>query len=473
MELHFHGAAGEVTGSCHLIKLGRYQILLDCGLIQGSRLSESRNEQAFPFEPSEIDAVILSHAHIDHSGRLPLLVKRGFSGPIYAQNATKSLCRIMLKDAAFLNEKDAEWENKKRERKGLKLVEPLYDRPDAVKAMRQFRAKPYDEKVTALPGIKFRFRDAGHILGSSIVELFLDQNSVSRKIVFSGDLGQGNMPILRNPVTVEQADLVLMESTYGNRLHRDFDATLQELKEIFTSASKSHGNIIIPSFAVGRTQLLLYLFSKYSKDWGLNDWHIFLDSPMAIEATEVYDQYANLYDKEATSLWSNNGLYDRLPNLHFCRTTNQSMALNRIDSGAIIIAGSGMCTGGRIKHHLKNNIWRKNCHLIVPGFQAAGTIGRALVDGAKHIRLWAETIKVAAKVHTIGGLSAHADQRELIGWYGNFKNQPPLILVHGEETALDALLIKLQDKTNAKLRIAREGMAINLVDMRTLKEKEH
>lgn len=469
MELHFHGAAGEVTGSCHLIKLGRYQILLDCGLIQGSRLSESRNQQAFPFEPGDIDAVILSHAHIDHSGRLPLLVKRGFSGPIYAQNATKSLCRIMLKDAAFLNEKDAEWENKKRERKGLKLVQPLYDRADAVNAMRQFRAKPYDQTVTMLPGIKFRLQDAGHILGSSIVELWLDKNGVSRKIVFSGDLGQGNMPILRNPVSVQQADLVLMESTYGNRLHRDFKDTLQELKDIFISANKTNGNVIIPSFAVGRTQLLLYLFSKYSKDWGIDNWHIFLDSPMAIEATEVYDQYGNLYDKEASSLWSNNGLYKRLPNLHFCRTTNQSMALNRIDSGAIIIAGSGMCTGGRIKHHLKNNIWRKNCHLIVPGFQAAGTIGRALVDGASRIRLWSETVKVSAKVHTIGGLSAHADQGELIDWYSGFKNQPALILVHGEELALDTLLIELQDKTNAKIRIARPDTVMDLTTMHTLK----
>ncbi|MFT5658739.1 MAG: metallo-beta-lactamase family protein [Gammaproteobacteria bacterium] len=470
MELHFYGAAGEVTGSCHLIKLNGYRILLDCGLIQGGRTSEAQNEEPFPFDTKDIDAVILSHAHIDHSGRIPLLVKRGFTGPIYAQKATKSLCRIMLKDAAFLNEKDAEWENKKRQRKGLSLVQPLYDRDDAKAAMRQFRALPYEKITTIVPGIKVRLQDAGHILGSSIVELWLEDKGVSRKIVFSGDLGQSNMPILRNPVMIEEADLVLMESTYGDRLHRPFEATLLELKDIFTAANKSSGNIVIPSFAVGRTQLLLYLLSQYSSEWGLDNWHIFLDSPMAIEATEVYDQYTDLYDQEATSLWRNNGLYNRLPNLHFCRTTNQSMAINRIESGAIIIAGSGMCTGGRIKHHLKNNIWRKNCHLIIPGFQAAGTTGRALVDGARRIRLWAETVKVSAQIHTIGGLSAHADQKELIDWYNSFKNQPPLMLVHGEEKALDALLIKLQDKTNAKVRIARPRMAINLVNMNIFNE---
>jgi metallo-beta-lactamase family protein len=468
MELHFHGATEEVTGSCHLIKLGGYQVLLDCGLIQGSIGNESRNEQDFPFNPKEIDAVVLSHAHIDHSGRLPLLVKRGFTGPIYSQQATKSLCRIMLKDAAFLNEKEAEWENKKRERKGLKLVQPLYDRTDAICTMKQFRAKAYDEEFTVLPGIKVRFNDAGHILGSSIIELWLEQKGQSRKLVFSGDLGQSNMPILRNPATVKDADLVLMESTYGDRLHRPFNDTLSELSELFSAPNLARGNIIIPSFAVGRTQLLLFLFSKYAHEWGLDNWHIFLDSPMAIEATEVYDQYTNLYDKETSSLWHESGLYRRLPNLHFCRTTNQSMAINRISAGAIIIAGSGMCTGGRIKHHLKNNIWRKNCQIIIPGFQAAGTLGRSIVDGAKTIRLWGETINVAAKVHTIGGLSAHADQQELINWYQQFKQQPPLMLVHGELIALDALATKVREKTKANVRIARKNMIMDLVNMQLL-----
>ncbi|NNE62672.1 MAG: MBL fold metallo-hydrolase [Gammaproteobacteria bacterium] len=462
MELHFFGAAGEVTGSCHLIKLGQYQILLDCGLIQGSRVNEARNEQPFPFNPKEIDAVILSHAHIDHSGRLPLLVKRGFSGPIYAQQATKVLCRVMLKDAAFLNEKDAEWENKKRERKGLSPVVALYDRTDAIATMRQFRAKPYGEIISVLPGIRFRFQDAGHILGSSIIELWLDRNSLSRKIVFSGDLGQDGMPILRDPASIESADLVLMESTYGNRMHRSFDATLEELREIFTASNHSRGNIIIPSFAVGRTQQLLYLFSKYAKDWNIAKWHIFLDSPMAIEATEVHDRFTDLYDSEAARLWRDNGLYRSLPNLHFSRTTNQSMAINRISAGAIIIAGSGMCTGGRIKHHLKNNIWRKKCQVIIPGFQAAGTIGRALVDGARHIRLWGETIKVSAKIHTIGGLSAHADQRELLRWLGGFKNRPPVVLVHGESEALQTLAAEIRSTVKSNVHIADYGMSINL-----------
>jgi metallo-beta-lactamase family protein len=463
MKLHFYGGAGEVTGSCYLIETGSHRLLMDCGLVQGGRNAEARNEKPFPFDPRTIDAVVLSHAHIDHSGRLPLLVKQGFSGPIYAQKATKSLCRIMLKDAAFLNEKGAEWDNRKRERKGLDRIKPLYTHQDAIAAMRLFRAQRYDELLSILPGIKVRFRDAGHILGSSIIELFLEEQGVSRKLVFSGDLGQKNMPIIRNPEIIDEADLLLLESTYGDRLHRPFESTLEELKGIFTQANRESGNIIIPAFTVGRTQQLLYLFSKHAKEWDLEKWHIFLDSPMAIEATEVHDRYTRLYNRETTELWHNRGLYRRLPNLRFCRTTNQSMALNQVRSGAIIIAGSGMCTGGRIKHHLKNNIWRKNCHLIIPGFQAKGTIGRAIVDGADYIRLWGETIKVAAKVHTVGGLSAHADQDGLVDWYKGFKSQPPVMLVHGEEVALNGLAERLCKETDALVRVARLGETIDLV----------
>ena len=410
MEIQFVGATKEVTGSCHLLKVGGHKILLDCGLIQGRRKDEARNREPFPFNPGEIDAVVLSHAHIDHSGRIPLLVKAGFKGPVYTQKASRDLCRIMLKDSGYLQEKDAEWDNRKRERKGLSLVEPLYTLDDAQVAMHQFKGIDYNVKKKILPGIMLRFRDAGHILGSAIVELWLEENGVKRKIVFSGDLGNAGEPILRDPTMIDEADLVLMESTYGDRLHRSREATWEEIHEIASTIKNKSGNILIPAFAVGRSQGIIYTFGKNYLDWELDRWEVFLDSPMAIEATEVYVRHSDLYDEEASELWRHAKEKPLLPNLRLTRTANQSMRLNKIHSGAIIIAGSGMCTGGRIRHHLKHNIWRSDCHVIIVGFQARGTTGRALVDGADSIKLWGETIRVAAKIHTVGGLSAHADQ---------------------------------------------------------------
>ena len=398
MHVQFHGAAGEVTGSCHLVTVGEQKILLDCGMIQGRHADEARNTEPFSFDPSSIDAVVLSHSHIDHSGRIPYLVKCGFSGPVYTHKASRDLCRIMLKDSAHLNEKETEWENKKRQRKGLKLIEPLYSVQDAQLAMRQFKGIEYGQKKNITPGITLRLSDAGHILGSSIVELWLEEKGVRRKLVFSGDLGSPGRPILHDPTYIQEADLVLMESTYGDRLHRSDDETNQEVDEIFRLAAKGSGNVLIPAFAVGRTQHLLYEFAKHYDDWNLHRWQIFLDSPMAIEATEVYTRHTELYDIEAAQLWQKNKQQTLLPNLHFTRTTNQSMHLNLVRSGAIIIAGSGMCTGGRIKHHLKHNVWRKDCHIIIVGYQAYGTLGRLLVDGAKNIRLWGETMRVKATI---------------------------------------------------------------------------
>ena len=463
MYIEFHGAAGEVTGSCHLISVAGRRVLLDCGMVQGSRKSEARNALPFPFDPASIDAVILSHSHIDHSGRIPFLVKSGFNGPVYTQKASRDLCRIMLKDSAYLNEREAEWENRKRERKGLKLVEPFYTVQDAQAAMRQFKGIAYDVKTKIVPGITLRLSDAGHILGSSIIELWLEENGVQRKLVFSGDLGTPNKPILQDPNFIESADLVIMESTYGDRLHRSAEETEKEIIEIFSQAEKAKGNILIPAFAVGRTQRLLYEFAKHYSDWNLDRWHIFLDSPMAIEATEVYTRHTELYDAESAELWQKNKQRPLLPNLHLCRTANQSMQLNSIRSGAIIIAGSGMCTGGRIKHHLKHNAWRKHCHIVIVGYQAQNTLGRLLVDGAKHIKLWGETIRVKAKIHTIGGLSAHADQSGLMDWYGHFKNRPPLVLVHGETNSMQVLSERIQVEPGARVHTARPGERIDLL----------
>jgi metallo-beta-lactamase family protein len=465
IEVQFHGAAEEVTGSCHLVTVGEKRLLLDCGLIQGRAKDEERNRKAFPFDPQSIDAVVLSHAHIDHSGRLPMLVKAGFTGSVYTHRASRDLCRIMLKDSAFLNEKDVEWENRKRLRKGLKPVEALYTVEDAQLAMSHFKGLVYDKKVRILPNVTLCLRDAGHILGSAIVELWLEDEGQTRKLVFSGDMGRPGMPILQDPTFIEQADLVIMESTYGDRLHRSWEETQAEIQNVVKNTSNSKGNILIPSFAVGRTQEILYMLARHYNDWHLDRWQVFLDSPLAIEATRIFTRHSDLFDKDMAELWTQNRADSILPNLHISRTSNQSIALNRVRSGAIIIAGSGMCSGGRIKQHLKHNIWRRECHVIITGFQARGTLGRTLVDGAKYIRLWGETVRVAATIHTIGGLSAHADRHGLQQWYAHFEGRPPVVLVHGETDALESLAGTLQNETGAPVTIAKRGQQIDLLKL--------
>ncbi|MCB1748964.1 MAG: MBL fold metallo-hydrolase [Gammaproteobacteria bacterium] len=463
MDIQFLGATGEVTGSCHLLTVRGQRILLDCGLLQGARKDEARNREPFPFDPRAIDAVVLSHSHIDHSGRLPLLVKRGYRGPVYTQHAALDLCRIMLRDAAFIAEKDAEWENRKRERKGLEPVTPLYDRRDAERAMSRFEGLAYGTPLEILPGVTLTLHDAGHILGSAIVELCLHENGEERRLVFSGDLGHRGAEILRDPARLTQADLVVLESTYGDRLHRSHDETLREMHDVLDQARRSHGHVLIPAFAVGRTQDLLYLLGKYRAAWGVDHWPIYLDSPLAIEATEIYLRHTELYDDEARARFQAERHLVDLPNLHFSRTAQQSMALNRLKQAAIIIAGSGMCNGGRIRHHLKHNAWRHDCHIVIVGFQARGTLGRQLVDGARHIRLWGETIRVAAHVHTLGGFSAHADQHGLVEWYRHFRGAPPVVLVHGEPDAQATLAAKLTDDAGARdVRIAAYAERVDL-----------
>ena len=332
--------------------------------------------------------------------------------------------------------------------------------------MRRIRAVDYDSEQEILPGVRFRLRDAGHILGSAVVELWLREDGLERKLVFSGDLGHRGAPILREPSVVEDADLVVMESTYGDRLHRDWQSTWDEMGEVLAEAAAANGNILIPSFAVGRTQELLYGFLRNFDAWNVARWEVFLDSPMAIAATEVYTQHPNLYDADARLTQQGHGNPFRLPNLHLSQTAKQSMAINRINSGAMIIAGSGMCTGGRIRHHLKHNVWRSNCHLIFVGFQARGTLGRKLVDGAHEISLWGERIRVAAKVHTIGGFSAHADQAGLLDWYGHFRNRPKVALVHGEPEAMECLQSELTRRYQASVFSPAAGTVIDLEELR-------
>lgn len=466
MRLVFHGAARQVTGSCHLLEVGNRRVLVDCGLVQGSPKEELANKAEFPFDPASIDAVILTHAHIDHSGRLPLLYRRGFRGPVFTHEATADLAGIMLRDAAFINEKDAETESRKRARRGEDAVEPLYTVKDAEDCVGQFEGIGYNQPVQVADGVKLRLQDAGHILGSSVAEIWLQENGVKRKLVFSGDLGHKGVPLLRDPAVIEEADLVVCESTYGDRCHRDWESTRAELGGIFRSAEQAKGNILIPSFAIGRTQELLHFFGEHYKDWGIDRWQIFLDSPLAIKATQIYAKHWELYEKEDGSRVRQTRF--RLPNLHFSETAEQSRALNDRESGAIIIAGSGMCTGGRIRHHFRHHLWKPGTHLVIVGFQARGTTGRAIVDGAREIEIWGEPVTVAAQVHTVGGLSAHADQQELVDWLGHFRGKPPVMLVHGENGALAGLQNALKEKGLSQVSIADPASAVNLAALPNL-----
>jgi metallo-beta-lactamase family protein len=442
LQITFLGAAGSVTGSCHLVECGGRKLLLDCGQVQGTRTEQERNRAPLPVALDEVEAVVLSHAHIDHSGRLPLLRRQGYGGPIYTHDATRALCEIMLPDAAFLQERDAYGENKRRQRKGLPLIQPLYVRADAEAVLEQFVGMPYGEERELMPGVTMRLHDAGHILGAAIVELTLEEGGKRRRVVFSGDLGFRDAPLLHDPTRIEHADYVLMESTYGGRNHRSFAATLEELKSIFLRAAADGGNVLIPAFAVGRTQDLLYLLAEHYDEWQIGRWRVYLDSPMAIEATAVYRHYRHLY-RDSSSFARG---VKTLPNLVATRTTEESMQINNVESGAVIIAGSGMCNGGRIRHHLKHNLWRAECDVVFIGFQAQGTLGRKIVDGADRVRLWQETVQVRAGIHTVGGLSAHADQTGLLDWYGGFGARPPVSLVHGEPQAMQALASSLQHR---------------------------
>ena len=386
-------------------------------------------------------------------------MKEGFEGPIYTHEASRALCTIMLPDSGYLNEKEAEWENRKRRKQNLQDIEPLYTQADAEACIAQFRGLEYDAPTEILPGLTLTLYDAGHILGASMVELTWAESGREHTLVFSGDLGFRDAPLMDATRRLARADAVLLESTYGDRLHRSIEETLEELTAVFEMARAAQGNILIPAFTVGRTQDLLYLMAEHFERWNLGDWKIFLDSPMGIKATGIYARYRHLF---AARLFEPKSGNPELPNLYATPTAEESMMINRIESGAIIIAGSGMCTGGRILHHLKNNIWRPECHVVIVGFQAIGTLGRRLVDGADEFALWGDLYRVRATVHTIGGLSAHGDQADLMDWYASFESRPPVYLVHGEADAQATLLQKLRSELNAPAEIARYRQKITI-----------
>lgn len=462
MELEFYGAAGHVTGSCHILRVNDATVLLDCGLIQGGDREESKNADPFPFDPAAIDAVILSHAHIDHSGRLPLLVKRGFTGTIHTQNASLALIGILLNDSAGLEASRIRRENRRREEKNKPLLEALYTQADVDDAMAFAHGHKYDVLAEVLPGLSVRFHDAGHIMGSAVVELALDENGQQRTLVFSGDLGQYDSPILKDPVSPVRADRVVMESTYGDRRHRDRKASLEEMGEVFRQAWEEGGNVLIPAFAVGRSQEILYHLGKHFEAWGIDRWHIFLDSPLGIEASEIYWDYDHLFDAEANRIFREDVVMPKLPNLHFTRSSEESQVINRMRDGAIVIAGSGMCNGGRILHHFRHNIDRRETHVLFTGFQPPGTLGRRIIDGANTIRIYGETYQVRAKTHTIGGMSAHGDRDDLLRWYGAIDGNPPVHLVHGDREAAEGLQTALA-ANGATVEIARSGQKTSLI----------
>ncbi len=439
MELEFYGAAGYVTGSCHILRVGDVTVLLDCGLIQGGDRDEAKNADPFPFDPKEIDAVILSHAHIDHSGRLPLLVKRGFTGAIHTQNATMALIGILLSDSAGLENSRVRRQNRRRDEKNKPLLEPLYTQDDVDAALELVHGHRYAEMAQVLPGISVRFIDAGHIMGSGVVELALSEEGEERTLIFSGDLGQYDSPILQDPQSPARADRVIMESTYGDRRHRDRAASLEEMGQIFLDAWEQGGNVLIPAFAVGRSQEVLYQLGKHYREWGIDRWQIFLDSPLGIEASEIYWDYEHLFDEEATRIFREDVVMPKLPNLHFTRSADESRVINRMRGGAIIIAGSGMCNGGRILHHFRHNIERRETHVLFTGYQPPGTLGRRIIDGAETIRIYKETYRVRAQTHTIGGMSAHGDQADLLRWYDGIEGRPIVHIVHGDPEAASAL----------------------------------
>lgn len=460
MKIRFLGAARRVTGSCYHLLTDGTQVIVDCGMYQG-RNSDEVNRAPFKFRSEEIGYALLTHAHLDHSGMIPRLVSDGFSGRILATSATTELIGIMLLDSAHIQEKDAEWRTKKALRAGKNEVfEPLYNTEDVNACLPYFDKIDYGSVEELTGGMRYRFIDAGHILGSGTLELWFNEGTAEKKIVFSGDIGKNGNPIIRDPEHVAEADYVVVESTYGNRFHKDLDASIEELEKVIKETFKRGGNVLMPSFAVGRTQDVLYILNRLVKEGRLKDLDVYVDSPLADKATRIYMAHPEFFDAEAVNTFkfrSSEGM-----KIHFTTAIEESQKINRIKSGAIIIAGSGMCEGGRIRHHFKHNIWRPECSIIFTGYQVPGTLGRHIVDGAKKTFILGEEMAIRAKVHTIGGFSAHADQGELIEWLSTFTSNPKVFIVHGEESVSLEFERVVRDKLGLRTYVPHLGEELDI-----------
>lgn len=449
MNITFYGGAETVTGSCYLVKTDTGEkVLIDCGLFQGDKIVKERNYGDFPFNPEEIDWVLLTHAHIDHSGLIPKLYKKGYQGPVITTNITKQMCSVMLPDSGHIQEMEVERKNRKNIRAGKPLLEPIYTASEAEDCIKHFKGKEYNELIKLNDNITIRFKDAGHILGSAIIEIWIKNDQGSKKITFTGDLGGFEKPLVNDPTFLDETDYLVIESTYGSRSHDEDLTRVDKLAAIIEETFARGGNLVIPSFAVERTQDLLFDLNQLVAAGKINPGSIFVDSPLAIAITEIFCENIDSCDEETQEFRRTSGKCPLLmDNLRFTRTAEESKSINMIKSGAIIISASGMCDAGRIKHHLKHNLWRKNSTILFIGYQAKGTLGRTILEGAPKVKIHGEEVTVNARIESIKGYSSHSDQQDLLTWIGSITNKPDLIfLVHGEleESSTLKLLIEQQ-----------------------------
>ncbi|MDI9571280.1 MAG: MBL fold metallo-hydrolase [Pseudomonadota bacterium] len=455
MKIKFMGAARTVTGSCFIVEAGARRFAVDCGMHQGNREIEKRNWDTSGYDAAGLEFILITHAHIDHAGLLPLIVRDGFRGPIYATPPTLELMRILLLDSAYIQEMEAQWKTRKCLRHGEAKVEALYTQRDAEETTRQFRGVDYDQTVSLGAGVTVAFRDAGHILGAAILELDVTEDGKTSRLVFSGDLGRPAQLIVNDPTVIETADYLFMESTYGNRDHKGEDESLDELAEAIAFSYRQGEKTIIPSFAVERTQELLYCFHLLDRDGRLpKDMPVYVDSPLAVQATEIFRKYTKYFDEESKALLKKGRDPLCFPQLRFTRSTEESMRINTSEGPAVVISASGMAHAGRIRHHLRHNLWRPGAAVVFVGFQAQGTTGRRIVDGAKSVRIFNEDVAVKARLFTINGFSAHAGQSQLLEWLGGFRN-PNLrvFLVHGEHSVQEALAEKIAARFGYRVEI--------------------
>jgi len=434
MRVEFLGGVRTVTGSATLLEKGSLKWLVDCGMFQGGKDLEERNWKLQPYQAEKLSFILLTHAHIDHSGLIPRLVKEGFRGKVICTKATLDLCEVMLQDSGHIQEMEAEWQNRKGKRAGKDEAIPLYTAEDAEKCLRYFEAVKYDEMLNLADGLKVRFRDAGHILGSAIIEIWIEESGEKKKMVFSGDLGNSDEPIIRDPSVVEEGDVLWLESTYGDRLHKTREETVEELLKIVQEAIARQAKVVIPAFAVERTQDIIYTLGQFIRKGSIPSVPVYIDSPLAISATEIFKKNSDCFDQETQNLLSGGENPLEIPGIIYTRTTEESKTINEAPGPGIIVSASGMCDSGRIQHHLKHHLWREESHIVIIGYQAEGTIGRRIVDGAKTVKLFGEEIAVKAHIHTLGGFSAHADQRGLLDWLSHVRNpQLEVFVNHGEE----------------------------------------